>query len=464
MGDRAHATALFNQGVETAKNLAYPDSLRHAYKCFASACYADPTWWRAFYQAGNNNADQKLQHSALACYRRALECESEPLERAKILSNICWQLQDMGQTAEALDTVSQALAIDPTLASAHINASMCYRDMSDSKKSLTHAQEAFRLDSGLNPEVALAFAYLFDRQFSKGFRHFEKRFEWRLQHFTNFPYPQWHGEEGKIVFLIADQGLGDTLSYARFVRKACLRASYVHIMCQHELLRLFQHAFFDIKNLNIIPGLSGNFPAADAWTTFVSLPDALGLSDEEIVNTPQIKSPTYSLPKSWKVPDRKLHVGIAWSGSPQNDIDRHRNIPVTEFFELYRVPGVQLYSLQVDANKQRIFDAGGAPVVHDLSPYITDIVTTVSLLQDLDLVITVESALGHICAMAEQECWLPYSYLGRDYRIGLTGEDMIWTPKHRIFPQAQGESWGAAFDRIVTALEERLRGSSGNGA
>lgn len=464
MGDRAHATALFNQGVHAAKEQTYANHLQHAYKCFSSACVADPTWWHAFYQSGNNNSDQKLQHAAIACFRRALECECSDEERAKILSNLCWQLQELGETKEALEQGLAAIALDATLANAHVNLSLCYRDLSDSKRSLKHAQEAFKLDSGNSPEIALAFAYLFDRQFSKGFKHFEKRFEWRLQHFTNFPYPQWQGELDKIVFLIADQGLGDTLSYARFVRQVCERSTYVHIMCQHELMRLFQHAFFDVKNLNIIPGLSGNFPAADAWTTFVSLPNALGLSDEEVVSAPQIESPTYSLPLSWKVPDRKFHIGIAWSGSPQNDIDRYRNIPFTEFLELYRVPGVQLYSLQVDNNKMKMFDSGGPPVVQDLSPYINDVVATVSLLQHLDLVITCESALGHICAMAGKECWIPYSYSGRDYRIGLTGEDMIWTPKHRIFPQESAESWRPTFDWIVTALQERLAKSSADAA
>ena len=50
--------------------------------------------------------------------------------------------------------------------------------------------------------------------------------------------------------------------------------------------------------------------------------------------------------QNWRIPDRKLHIGISWAGSPLNDIDKHRNIPVTQFFDLYKVPGIQLYSLQ----------------------------------------------------------------------------------------------------------------------
>lgn len=457
MGDRAHAVALYNQGVEAAQATQYPQHLQQAYKCFSSACYADPTWAQAFYQAGNNNVDQKLAYAAIACYRRALQNDPSDDIHARLCSNLGWQLEQIGDIDGAVQWSERALVLDPKLTHAHVNLSIQYRHLSDSARALSHAEQALLLEPGnLDCEIAVAFAALFNRQFMKGLKHFEKRFQWRLHHFLNYPYPQWQGENDKVVFLVADQGLGDTLSYARFVRALCRRSKYVHACVQHELLRCFQHAFRDVGNFNLLPGLNANFPAADAWTTFVSLPYALGLNDEEYRNAPQIEPPAYALPESWKVPDRKLHVGIAWRGSALNDIDKHRNLPPHEFFELCRVPGVQLYNLQVGEHSQEMAMLGGAPVVQDLSTYIHDIVDTVSLVRKLDLVISVESALPHICALAGVECWIPYSYFGRDYRIGLTGEDTIWTPKHRIFRQDKDQDWRPVFRRMAEALEQRL--------
>lgn len=464
MADRSHAVALFNHGVDAAKATQYPAHLQQAYKLFTSACYADPNWGAAFYQAGNNNADQNLPFSAIACYRRALECGGfEPHDLAKVYSNLCWKLEETGQIDEALICGLKSVELDPALVYAHINLSMVYKDLDDAKRSLEHAERAMLLHNDASTEVAVAFACLFDRQFMRGLKHFEKRFQWRLHHFMNYPYPQWQGEPGKTVFLVADQGLGDTLSYARFVRELCRRSGYVHMCVQHELMRLFQHAFADIKNLNILPGLNSNFPAADGWTTFVSLPHSLGLSDEEFVNAPHIKSPVYALPKSWKVTDRKFHVGIAWRGSPLNDIDRHRNIPPHLFFELTRVPGVQLYSLQVGEASQDIINMGGGAVVQDLTSYIHDVVDTVSLIKELDLVITVESALGHICALADAPCWIPYSYYGKDYRLGITGENPIWTPKTRVFRQKKDARWEPVFQEIVGALTSLSASKTGPG-
>lgn len=468
MADRASAQQMFNAGREALNNRdKYPQAGAHAYKMFASACFADPTWGTAFYQAGNNNIDLKLAHAAIACYRRALECNPEKEERAKILTNMGWQLQALGQTQEALSVSREALRVDPALAQPHLNLSVIYRDLADSEKSLYHAQAAFKAENKADYEVALAFACLFDGQYARGLKHFERRFEWRLKHFQDYPYPRWDGAPGKTVLLVADQGLGDTLCYARFIRQLCQTARYVHVVCQHELLRLFQHAFADIQNLNLIPGLNAHFPAADGWTTFVSLPFDLKLPDSEIISAPPVDAPRYGLPTSWRVPDRKFHVGIAWGGSPLNDIDAHRNIPVQLFYELYRVSGVQLYSLQVNQNMQGhdgqtvnkwndLAGSGGAPLIQDLSPYIHDVVDTMSLINSLDLVITAETALGHICATINKECWIPYSRLGKDYRAGLIGEKKLWCPRTTFFMQDSRSSWEPVFENIVDMLPEYI--------
>lgn len=455
MGDRPAAVQFYNQGVEVANNRPYAESLTTAYQLFVSACYADPTYGQANYQAGNIASDLNHLHASVACYRRALECEHTQEDKAKVLCNLGWRLHTIGQTQEAYEVSRQAVELDPHLAYAWLNLSLIHGMLEQPAQGAKCARKAFELSPD-DPvvEMALAFALLFNREFVEGFKHFEIRFKYKLKAFLHYPYPRWEGQDDSTIFLVADQGLGDTLSFARFVEPACKKARYIHACVQPELMRTFQEAFAHIPNLNLIPSPSP-FPQADYWTTFVSLPFALGLTDAKIRNAPEIKVPRYSLPTSWKVPDRKLHVGIAWRGSELNDINAHRSIPITQFLDLYNVPGIQLYSLQVDASKQQLHDQGCAAVIRDLSGYIRDVTDTVSLLQQLDLVITCESALGHICAAAGKECWIPYSYLGRDYRIGLDGSDRLWTPKHRIFRQANDQDWKPVFGAIVDALRDR---------
>lgn len=462
MGDRKTAEQFFNNGVSAANDRSKPEYLQHAFQMFCSAMYADPTWATASYQAGNNASDLGMLPAAIACWRRALECEMpavtdvhQEASRAKVLCNLGWRLESVGQTLEALEVTLEATTLDPKLAFAWLNLSIIQGRLGLTAKSVQSARKAFELSpEDSTVEMGLAFALLFNRDLAEGFKHFESRYAYRLHNFQKYPYSKWLGEPDKTLFLVSDQGLGDTLSMARFLRMTCARARYVHACVHPELLRLLQYALMDVQNLNLLPQPC-NFPAADAWTTFVSLPFALGLTDDEIRNTPQIK---YDAPrtnaKQWRVPDRKLHIGIAWRGSSLNEINEHRSIPVTQFLDLYKVPGVALYSLQVDSNKQQLFDAGCTPIIKPMDGYIRDVCDTVSIMQDLDLIITCESAVGHIAALAGIECWIPYSYMGRDYRLGADGTDQIWS-KHRIFCQDATMQWAPVFASIVDALKAR---------
>lgn len=462
MGNRQAALDMFNQAVTVVNAQSLPNYQQHAYKLFASSCMADPTFPEAYFQSGNNNGDLLLLHSAVACYRRALECNPPPSLRASILCNLGWQLHSTKQTEEALAVSLQALELaaihnKDVLSPVYINLS-CIHGLSKRLDNAEHyARHAFKADPK-NPqtEMALAFALLFNRKFAEGFKHFERRFEYKLKDYLQYPYPKWAGEPGKTVYLCNDQGLGDTLSFARFVRQTCKISKYVHMRVTPNLNRLFQHSFIDIQNLNIIPEPCP-FPPADAWTTFVSLPHNLNLTDEEIRNAPHIACPPIAKAQGWRVPDRKFHVGIAWGGSPLNDIDKYRNIPVHHFFELLRVPDVQLYALQVGDRSKDMHEAGGAPVICDLSSYIGDVADTLGFINQLDLVISVESALPHICALAGKECWIPYAYYGRDYRLGASADDMIWTPRHRAFQQGVEGTWEPVFKRIVETLQEKVK-------
>ena len=466
MGDRATAIQFYNTGVTSASDRSKPEFLQHAFQQFSSAMYMDPTFATAAYQCGNNGSDLGHLSAAIACWRRALECEmpdtapqdNTDASRAKVLCNLGWRLESIGKTLEALDVSQEAVSLDPELSFAWLNLSIIQGRLGLTDLAVTSARKAFALKpNDATVEMGLAFALLFNRNLAEGFKHFESRFRYRLHAFEKYPYPRWEGEPDKTIFLVSDQGLGDTLSMSRFLRATCKRARYVHACVHPELLKLLQYSLIDVANLNLLPQPC-NFPAAEAWTTFVSLPFALGLTDDEIRNTPHIKyEATRSNAKQWRVVDRTLHIGIAWRGSALNDIDKWRSIPVEQFLDLYKVPGIQLYSLQVDVNKQEMFDKGCAPLIKDLSGYIRTVDDTLSLLKDLDLVITCESALGHICTLARKECWVPYSWQGRDWRIGHSGEDQIWS-KYRIFPQDSSMLWEPVFDNIVKALRDRQLG------
>jgi len=461
VGNRDHATKLLIKGEEAAQS--QPTNQDHAYQLLASACYADPSWAQAFYVNGCTASDLIRPHAAVALFRRTLEGEQTPDERHRTLTNLAWELMKIGKQREAMPLLQQAIDLSPKSSLPWMHLGMCHQTFGETQTAVSCARKCFELadpNDGQGYPIAefqLAFALLFNRQYAEGLKHFESRFAARLPNFLLYPYPKWKGEHGKTLFLVADQGLGDTLSYARFLPEAASRCRYIHMCVQSELRRVFEYAFRHLPNINFLPSPS-NFPGdADAWSTFVSLPYALGSTDDQIRAAPNIEMLCPSMSNAWKVPDRKFHIGIAWSGSPMNDIDKHRNIPIHHFVELYRCKGVQLYSLQMDTKKSDLNLWGFAPLIRDLSGFCRDVADTCSILEELDLVISVESALGHICSMYDKECWIPYSFLGRDYRLGVNEQaERLWTPKHRVFQQKDDMRWEPVFERIVEALYAKV--------
>jgi hypothetical protein len=458
VGNRSQAIQFYNTAFEATKNKSFTEWPTHAFGLLQSACLTDSTFGQAWADNGHSIGALNRLHSAIACYRRALNADLGTDEKLKVLTNLSWRCHQVGELEDAMAFAQQAIELDPTKPYPWVNLSNAHGAFGERLAAVQTAWKAYECDANDTAvQFNLAFALLFNGQYAEGFKWFESRFPERLQNYLTYPYPRWLGEPDQTVFLVADQGLGDTLSFSRFIPQAAGRAKFIHAMVQPALLRAFTETFCHLSNVNFTP-ISTSYPPADCWTTFVSLPFALQLTDEQIRAAPHPKLPVYGMPHTdWKVPDTKLHIGIAWAGSEKNDIDRWRSLPLTMFLDFYKVPGIQLYSLQVDERRKELVNYGSEALIRDLSPWISDVVDTVSILQHLDLVITCESALAHIAGAIGKEVWIPYSFHAHDYRLGHDGEAMLWYGKtHRLFKQGRDFRWQPVFDAVIEALREKV--------
>ena len=456
MGDRAAAIKMYNMGVPALNDKSNANAANHAFQLFLSACIADPTYGTAQYQHGQNCGDVNCLHAAIGHYRRALRCEQEKEERVRTLSNISWRLHQIGYMDEALKYANEAIELDATNSYAWVNLSIAEGMFGNKVAAEAAVRKALEIaPNDTTVQFAAAFALLFNRKLQEGFGYYEARFPARLPQYNTYPYPRWQGETDKTVYLVSDQGMGDTLSFSRFIDKASERAKFIHAGIQPELMRAFNEAFCHIQNINFVP-IGTGFPPADCWTTIMSLPFALKLTDKEIRDAPHPKFPVYGIDHSWKVPDQKMHIGIAWTGNPQNDIHKWRAIPLERFLDLYRVPGIQLYGLQCDSAKDDIQKIGAHALIRDVSPWIRDVVDAISVIEHLDLIISAETFLPHLAGAMNKEVWIPYANHAHDFRIGHDGSDILWYKNHRLFHQDKDLSWERVFDQIEHALRERL--------
>lgn len=456
---RTQAINFYQQAVAAEKR---PDAPDLKYQLLSSSVMADPTLSLGFFELGNANGDNQWRNSAVALYRRALELpdgtETGDMTadwRSKCMVNLAHNLHHLGRNDEAKKTVLQAIKRDESLANAWLTLSLIQRVEGNLDEALSCAQKAMALGPTPAIELGLAFALMYSGRYAEGLKHFQIRVEYVLRHFLSYPYPRWDGTPGKTVFLVSDQGIGDTLSFCRFVPAMLTRCKHVHMRIQPELIRLFRVFFQQYSNLTIEP-MPCPFPPADCWASFMCLPTALKLDDEQIAHAEGLPCPQFSIGSSWKSTDRDFHIGIAWAGSKSNWINKWRSFPLEYLLDLYEIPGIQLYSLQVDENVQDIHNTGSAVLARDMRPFIRDVSDTVGIVRELDLVIACESLIPHICAIAGTEVWIPYSWNGGDFRLGTTEKGQLWNPRSRVFKQRKDAKWEPVFARIKDALRGRV--------
>ena len=112
----------------------------------------------------------------------------------------------------------------------------------------------------------------------------------------------------------------------------------------------------------------------------------------------------------------------------------------------------------MDDKRNDLHAAGCAALIRDLSPFINDVADTTAIIRELDLVVTLESALGHFASLrGSKRTIIPYSALGHDYRLGRDGENIIWYPGHSIVKQKINEPWSVTFDRVVESVRKELK-------
>jgi len=433
-----------------------------AYRLLCSAVTVDPTFADGWFMLGNALADLKLLPASIAAFRKALALpdggisgDMNPELRAKALVNLGHRLYHHGELDEGWTLTRNALTMNDKLAFAWTNISMIESVFGNDALAIETAQTGYNISPTPIVEMGLAFAHLFAGNMAEGLKHFEARFAYsdKLAHYANFPYPRYDGSVIGTLVVVAEQGAGDSLCYARFLPALYDKARYVVCMAQQPLVSLLREA---LPGIEFLP-LEAQYPVADAWVPIVSVPVALGLTTDEIVNAKGLTLGDIPKPAMvWKNPEAKFHIGIAWAGSPLNDIDHHRKLAVEDFLKLYQVDGVQLYSLQVGERAADLHSAGCAGLIRDLAPYIRDAKDTVGFMRELDLVVSVESFVAHLAAAAGVECWVPLSYLGGDYRCGRTRTTPMWAEKTVLYRQGEDMTWGPVWERIVEALQERV--------
>jgi tetratricopeptide (TPR) repeat protein len=410
--------------------------------------------------------EEGLEFLRLAVFQVEKTEGVSPAVKALVYTNMGNTLERLLRHEEALEALDKAVAYNAEDPFPHYNRGIAllrlnrHREAIDAiERSLILRPPATDSTSRLNEADALynrGTGRLILGDLKRGLPDYDARHTTSDNKTPNLNLPpekQWKGEplEGKKLLVHAEQGLGDTIQFLRFLPPLMERCSDVHLVVQ-TALRPFANAIPGLK----VSGGGEELPEYDYWIAIMSLAHRLGVEREQ------------DIPKPW-LPDavgdgRRILAGaelpqgfcvaVCWAGNWQHKNNAHRSIPLETFAELFDAP-CQFISVQqmqqADTHAfAKIKDTGKYPNVTAL--WLNDFRDTAAVLLNCDLVISVDTATAHLAGSLGVPTWVLIAKYGTDWRWQLEREDSPWYPSVRLFRQAKIGDW----ESVITRMRKKL--------
>jgi tetratricopeptide (TPR) repeat protein/ADP-heptose:LPS heptosyltransferase len=446
-----NAEAAYNRG----NLLRHLGRREEALASYDRALASRPDFIDALYNRGNVLCQLKRFGEALATYDRALALQPDPGESVEVLINRANALHALSRLDEAVASYDRVLALKPDYVEAHSNRGYALYQLNRHDEAMASYAKAL----ALRPDHASAhwnesLSHLVCGDFERGWRAYEWRWKMPAMPPRDFSQPLLKGDAdlaGKTVLLHAEQGLGDTIQFCRYVPMVAARNARVVLEVQPPLKRL----------LGSLAGVAQIFAQGEPLADFdlhcplLSLPLAFDTRLETVpAAIPYIAAPAdrAALWASRLGPRVGPRVGIAWAGSAKHGDDRNRSIGLAPLLVL-AASGVSLISLQKEMNAQDRELLGSRGDILRLGEEFTDFADTAAVIAELDLVISVDTAVAHLAGAMGKPVFilLPYA---PDWRWLLERADSPWYPTARLFRQKRPGDWGAVVASVVAALGE----------
>jgi len=375
----------------------------------------------------------KRGSALIACdrYEEALDCFDQAFSivpgGADVLDDRGNALAALQRHAEAIASFDQALAIAPESASVHWNR---------------------------------ALALLRAGDFEQGWKEYEWR--WKVDAPWSVPrdFPKeslWLGEqpvEGKTVLLYAEQGLGDTIQFVRYVSLVTALGAKVILEVQPELKTLLS----DLKDVDGVIAKGEELPQFDFHCPLLSLPLAFGTRLETIpAATPYLQASSEAA-KEW---DTRLatkglgakgrpRIGLVWSGRQTHSNDHNRSIALRALLPLLDAEA-EFVSLQKDIRPEDAIVLKERSDVPNFGDSLESFSDAAALVSNLDLVISVDTSIAHLAGALAKPVFVLLPFVP-DSRWLLDRDDSPWYPTARLFRQPKVGDWQSVVRRVADEI------------
>ncbi len=396
-------------------------------------------------------------------FRQALALEPK---EGRILVNLshCLHLQD--RLGEAADCLKQAILLLPGDAQPHNNLGTVLQEQNQPEAAI----EAYRRGLQLAPHwpeihYNLGTALLTLGHFTEGWREYEWRLQQRGAEYPTFAQPLWTGSplHRQTLLIYAEQGLGDTIQFVRYLPLLAEAHPEAQILfrCQGSLVELLRSCV-QLPQVQVISE-TDPLPPFDCHLPLLSLPQRLGTTLETIpARIPYLASPGSG--PSWlgdfpQLFQKPMKVGLVWASGKRanpelNRIQRLKSCPLELLLPPLQMPSIQCVSLQVGEDLTPLRSLLEQHQVLEWGSRFHSFVDTAAAVAQLDLVISVDTAVAHLAGAMGKPVWvlLPFA---ADWRWLLNRQDSPWYPEvMRLFRQAVPGDWTGVLEQVRVALQD----------
>jgi len=405
---------------------------------------------------------------AVASFNRALAIKRD---RPEVLNNRGVALAALGRTDEALEDFIEAGSLAGDSAETHTNMGVLLKSIGRYRQAAASFDRALSLKRD-DPAASFesAFLQLTLGEFRKGWSSYEARFRVPALSIParDFGVPRWDGRaslQGKTLLVHAEQGLGDTIQFARYLPLLVERGAHVvfEVMPQLEaLLRSLPPGASTPRPYLEIIARGERLPPADYHCPLLSLPLALDTQLDSIPNEVPYLSADPTRIATWAAKLQKLpgfRVGIAWQGNMQVERliwARGRSVPLKALAPLAQIPGVSLVSLQKGPGAEQLREVPFRDRILDLGEELDGgseaFLDTAAVMASLDLIISSDTSVAHLAGALARPVWIALN-AAADWRWLLERTDSPWYPTMRLFRQTdRAKGWEPVVAAMAAAL------------
>ncbi len=456
--DQNHAAAHNNRSVALTALARYQEAEDAARRALALAP-EDPS---VHANLGVALLEQDQLDQAESHFQSALAIKPDFIQAINNLGNVFKARSNLGDAEQCYRT---ALALNDNYAEAHHNLGNCLRE----EGRLAEAEAAYARALEIDPEHAeargsLAMLQLLTGRFAEGWEGYEVRHRMKMMagKITRPPtIPRWDGSplDGASILLQAEQGLGDTLQFARYASLVEARGGRVVLCVQKPLKPLLQGL---ASRCHVITS-EEEVPEVACYAPLMSLPKIFATRLETVPDTVPYLAPDPTLVETWRTKldaaveprEDAIRIGIAWQGNPRFPRDASRSIPLSAFEPLGELANVRLISLQKGHGSEQLVEQAASMPIATLGPNVDDtagaFMDSAAVMQHLDLVIASDSAVCHLAGALGRPVWTLLAHVP-DWRWLLLREDSPWYPTMRIFRQQRAGDWAGVMTEVAAAV------------